>query len=96
MSIALYFSGKNTHFHKSLYTSRGFCQAFVPCGGYIWMRRAKIILGQLNTIGNTELSRCVGTAKQSTSLLVYGGDLVYHGKEALAVNLPPFLLLVSC
>lgn len=34
----------------------------------------------------------VRTAKQSTSLLIYGGDLVYHGKEALAVELLNFPL----
>lgn len=33
----------------------------------------------------------VRTAKLSTSSLIYGGDLVYHGKEVLEVDLqsPP-------
>lgn len=51
--------------------------------------RKKIILSQLNAIDNTETSCCEN--EQSTSSLIYGGDLVYHGKEALEVDLqsPP-------
>lgn len=35
-------------------------EAFVPCGGFIWMRggKKKIILSQLNAIDNTETSCC--------------------------------------
>lgn len=42
----------------------------------------------------------VRTPKLSASLLIYGWDLAYHGKEAEEVDLqnfpPPSLLLVSC
>lgn len=62
-------------------------------------REEKIILSQLNAIDNTERA-AVRIAEQSTSSLIYDGDLVYHGKEALEVDLqnfpPPSLLLVSC
>ena len=34
-----------------------------------------------------QMQAAVRTAKQSTSSLIYGGDLVYHGKEALEVDL---------
>lgn len=55
-------------------------------------------LSQLNAIDNTQRGAAVRTAQQSTSSLIYGGDLVYHGKEALEVDLqhstPPFHL--SC
>ena len=33
-------------------------EAFVPCGGFIWMHRAKIILSQLNAIDNTDAGCC--------------------------------------
>ena len=42
----------------------------------------------------------VRMAKQSTSMLIYDGDLACHGKEALEVDLQtpptPYLPLVSC